>query len=449
MSGGSKKPAIFDLHDKGLLPFQNFMVGVFAVISLYILSTFPGALEKTFSIIFETSPIWLCIVLAPQFMHIWLHWRRAVFLMDQGSALIEIKLPKEILKSPEAMELVLGALYQKGSATYVETYWKGKVKPWFSFELVSEDGNIRFFIWTIKKFKELVVHQLYGQYPNIEILDVKPEEDYVHKVEHDPVNLPIWGTYFTLAKPSIYPIRTYMDFRMHENPKEEYKIEPMTPLLEYMGSMKKGETVWIQIMFQCHRKQGIKEGFLHEQPFWADAGKAEINKIMKRDGETKSPSEVSDTGFPLHPVMSEGDKNVISAIERNISKYPFEVGIRAFYIAKAEAFNPISNTGIIGIFNQYNSKDLNEIKLGWFTDFDYPWQDWRRIRRNRMEKQMLSAYKKRSFFQGPFHHFRDGGFIMNTENLASIYHFPGEAATTPSFTRIPSKKVEPPSNLPI
>ncbi|MDD5067979.1 MAG: hypothetical protein PHS53_03500 [Candidatus Pacebacteria bacterium] len=448
MSSGSKKPAIFDLSNKGLLPFQNFMVGVFAVVALVILAQFPGALEKTISVIFETSPIWLPLVLLPQFMHIWLHWRRAMFLMGQGSALIEIKLPKELVKSPEAMELVLTSLWQKGSATYLETYWKGKVKPWFSFEIVSEDGNIRFYMWTFKKFKELLVHQLYGQYPNIEILDVKPEDDYVHKVEHDPVNLPIWGTYYNLAKPSIYPIKTYMDFRMHENPKEEYKIEPMTPLLEYLGSMKKGETVWIQVLFQCHRKQGLKEGFLYKQPFWSDAGKAEVNKIMKRDPETKGPDVVSDTGFPIHPVMSEGDKNAITAIERNISKYPFETTIRAFYIAKAEAYNPISNTGIIGIFNQFNSKELNEIKLAWFTDFDYPWQDFRRIRRNRMEKQMLDAYKKRSFFQGPYHHFREAGFIMNAESLASIYHFPGEAATTPSFTRIPSKKVEPPSNLP-
>ncbi len=38
---------------------------------------------------------------------------------------------------------------------------------------------------------------------------------------------------------------------------------------------------------------------------------------------------------------------------------------------------------------------------------------------------------------------------MTVEELATIFHFPGKVATTPTLGRIPSKRAEPPSNLPI
>ena len=40
-------------------------------------------------------------------------------------------------------------------------------------------------------------------------------------------------------------------------------------------------------------------------------------------------------------------------------------------------------------------------------------------------------------------------FILSTEELATIFHLPGRVVETPSFTRIESKKAEPPTNLPI
>ena len=38
--------------------------------------------------------------------------------------------------------------------------------------------------------------------------------------------------------------------------------------------------------------------------------------------------------------------------------------------------------------------------------------------------------------------------VLNSEELATIYHFPGQVAETPTFKRIESKRAEPPQNLP-
>src|SRR3989338_6092843 len=114
------------------------------------------------------------------------------------------------------------------------------------------------------------------------------------------------------------------------------------------------------------------------------------------------------------PNPTKGQQNTIAALERSVSKFPFETAIRGLYIAKKEAFNPISITGLIATFRQYSSNDdVNGFKLGWFTDFDYPWQDFRRIRRSRAEKEMLEAFKLRSFFKPPFKNFETSPIILD------------------------------------
>ncbi|OHB13689.1 MAG: hypothetical protein A2Y49_02110 [Candidatus Zambryskibacteria bacterium RIFCSPLOWO2_12_39_8] len=59
---------------------------------------------------------------------------------------------------------------------------------------------------------------------------------------------------------------------------------------------------------------------------------------------------------------------------------------------------------------------------------------------------MLDAYKRREYFFKPY---KRKHFVLNTEELATLFHFPGQVSTTPTFTRIESKKAEAPANLPI
>ena len=58
---------------------------------------------------------------------------------------------------------------------------------------------------------------------------------------------------------------------------------------------------------------------------------------------------------------------------------------------------------------------------------------------------MFKAYVSRSYFHPPY---KKKPFILNTEELATIYHFPS-GIETPGFTTISSRKAEPPANLPI
>lgn len=353
--------------------------------------------------------------------------------------MLEIKLPREVFKSPLAMEIIFTSLFQSGGSNFLDTYLKGKVRPWFSFEIVSIEGTVRFFCWTQPKFRQLIESQFYSQYPGVEIYEV---EDYTKDVFLDPKNLFLWGTSFKLKKPDVYPIKTYIDYGLDREQEEEFKVDPMTSVLEFLGSIKAGEQIWIQILIQAHRDQNIKDDAVFPKiPDWKKKGEEEVKKKI---AEINEDAEESGRRAP-----TAGEKEVITALERSLTKFPFEVGIRGMYIARKESFDSIGITGLIGSFRQYSSVNLNEIKLGKVTDFEYPWQDFGRKRRTMLEHKMLNAYKLRSFFQPPYKYAFAKPFIMTTEELATIFHLPGQVVATPTLSKIPSRKSEPPANLPI
>jgi hypothetical protein len=79
------------------------------------------------------------------------------------------------------------------------------------------------------------------------------------------------------------------------------------------------------------------------------------------------------------------------------------------------------------------------------NDFDYPWQDFRDFRWNLVTRRYIDMMRRRSFFYTPW---TTKAQIMSTEMMATLYHYPSSVIKSPGITRIPSKKAEPPPNLP-
>ncbi len=392
-------------------------------------------------VLLDYLPIWLPILLIIIGWKLWVRYIRALFWSKKKRILLEIKLPKEITKSPIAMETFLTALHQTGrEGTLYAKYWEGKARPWFSLEMVSIEGVVRFFIWTETDFRNIIEAQLYAQYPTVEIYEVS---DYTEGVLFDKDKISLIGTNFEFAKSSVYPIKTYVDFGLDKaDTKEEYKTDPITPIIEFLGSMGKGEQVWFQIIIRAHKKEQIKKGTWFEKTdAWQDEAKEEIEKIRKE--ATPKQDDPKAIAFP-NPTKGQIEK--IAAIERNVSKLGFDCGMRIIYLAEKDKFRPANITAMTGITRQFHSNNLNGFKAYSMTDYSLPWQDYKDIRVNKLKRRMLKAYKLRSYFHPPY---QKKWFVINTEGLATIFHLPGSVSQTPTFARITSKKAEPPSNLPI
>ena len=55
----------------------------------------------------------------------------------------------------------------------------------------------------------------------------------------------------------------------------------------------------------------------------------------------------------------------------------------------------------MGLLKPFNSPTLNGFKPTNNTSFDYPWQDWNNIRADKMKRDLLFGYQKRSYFFPP------------------------------------------------
>ena len=359
--------------------------------------------------------------------------------------MFEIKLPKIIDKYPSSMEVVLGIFEQKYAGNWWSQFWQGLVRGWFSLELVSLGGDVRFYIRAPKFFKKLIEGQIYSQYPEVEVREV---EDYTNKVRYGEPgsDLALWGQEIVLSKEDAYPIKTYVDYHLTEadSLKEEFKVDPMTPLLELLGSIGPHEQIWIQILIQATKDRFKDPKKWFGKRGWKDEGKDLIRKLMKRDEKPKEGESLK------IEVLSPGERETVTAIERNIAKIGFDTGIRMIYLAPKDKFNVYNTVGLLSSWKQFGSANLNGFKPGsggkQKTGVDFPWQDFRGIRVERRKRRIFDAYLRRAYFYKP--HLRTP-FVLSTEELATIYHFPGAVARTPTLEKIESKKGESPTNLPI
>jgi len=388
-----------------------------------------------------TAKWWLPIVLVIAAIRTWIYYVQLNFRVTRAWVLLEIKVPREITKSPLAMETALASFHQTGrEATWYARYILGKSRPWFSLELVSIGGTVRFFVRTETAFRPTIEAALYAQYPTIELHEAPDYTQHVpYKKDGD---WSLFGVNFKLSKEDAYPIKTYIDYNLDQDPKEELKIDPLLNVLEFLGSLKRDEQMWIQILIRATKDSRKPGGLFGKKQDWKEEGKVLIKEMKEKlKGSPAAPGEFT----PFTP-MTKGETEVLNALERNISKLGFDTGIRTIYLAKGKAFRPEMISGMVGVFKQFNSNALNGFGISSATDFNYPWQDYKGIRLATKKAKIFNAYVRRSWFHPPY---KKNWFVLNQEELATLFHFPGRVAETPSLERIESKRSEPPPNLPI
>jgi hypothetical protein len=378
---------------------------------------------------------------------LWVKHRNAEWLSTIKWIMLEIKVPKDVYKTPRAMEIALGnALFQAGGVgTRYKKYWEGRLLVWFSLEIISVEGEIRFLIRTPKQFRNIIQSQIYAQYPQAEIFEVPDYTlEVIHSMYHEEWGM--WGCEHHLKKPDAYPIRTYSDFGLDKPTtkaeEEAGLLDPLVPQLEWMGTMGKGEHFWMQILVRATKDSYYNPySFIPKKEDWKDKAKREMEKIKAKYDGTDA---IDKLGKALK--MTKSEQEVINAIERSLDKPAFDVGIRTLYLAKKPNFKPEHITGLTSIMRPYGSNNLNSFTIANATDFDNPWEDMNGDERVAMKLSMLNSYVERGYFYPPH---KGKYYVLTAEELATIYHFPGRVASTPTFKRIDSKKSEPPVNLPL
>jgi len=396
--------------------------------------------------------------------------RKGLFMKSMPTILIEIRIPKEVLKPIRAMDVVLDGLWQvlyDEPGTLYEKWVEAKFSWYYSFEIVSIEGQPHFYIEIPKANRDAIEAVIYAQYPASEISVVN---DYSKKV---PADLPnkdwdLWGCDYKLLRSSSYPIKTYMEFESEREALEEKRIDPLATLLESMAKIGKGEQLWVQIMATpvtnsevpwVTESEEIRDE-LTKRTNKKKAGKTMIGEAVDflisgdvGDMEKEEKKEL----LPPEMKLTSGERDVVTAVEKKASKKGFQCSIRFIYLGKKEVFfkpklrlalSYFANfgTGNLNLLVPYGQPYMTKIPQKIFPLFNIG-----RERRIYLRKRrIVRNYRKRDHARAPLDRKFPSSFILNTEELASIYHFPGqESAHAPFIERIETKKGEAPAGLPM
>ncbi|OGG48610.1 hypothetical protein A3G63_02850 [Candidatus Kaiserbacteria bacterium RIFCSPLOWO2_12_FULL_52_8] len=439
-----KADELKDTFGVRLQPWPLFILGLAL---LFMAAVFmPKVVSLALSMALFLAPLWLPVLIIGSAWTIWVIFRRSEFTAKQKHVLLEIKPPRNLVKTPLAMEAFLSGLHiGGGEGTWYIKYWKGATRPWFSLEIASFEGQVHFYIWTRANFRRLIEAQMYAQYPGTQIVEA---QDYTRFLTATPEEWSIWGCDFKYTEKDPIPIKTYVEYGLDKVQKEPEQVDPLANLVEFMGSMRKGEYLWLQLVIRMHKGEKYNKLNKAGKPYtWKDEALELVANIRK---ETRDPYVDPVTGEerPGFPNPTKGQSEKIAAIERNVSKLAFDVGARAVYIVEQGKFDVTVIAGMTGLFKQFSSEGWNGMKhTGWLAKFDdYPWEIGAAKLKDHFRRGIIDAYRRRQFFYEPA---VGKEMVMSTEELATIFHIPSRAVETPSLERIQSATSEAPANLPL
>lgn len=291
---------------------------------------------------------------------------------------------------------------------------------YFSFDIITVGKFVKYYAMVPAVLEETVKNAIVSSYPTARLEEA--DEEIIFKEGMTAAN--IAGGEFELKKEYVYPIATY----------EESKWDAQTAILNAFSKVKDDEGMAIQILFRP------------AQPDWTKTAEQKVSDI--KDGKKgwsgsnlptrilhlfldiiKAPFEVPDEhkyDDGENKPLSQPKQEEIQAIE-NKTKFPaFEVLIR---VVAASASKPRSEAlvgGIVASFSQFDSPAFNGFKYNI----------------NKKSEQLASDYI--------FHDFprNKKSCILNTVELASIFHLPSQSSIpTSGVERQQTKQVDGPAKL--
>jgi len=384
-----------------------------------------------------TLVVWTWWIVVPVIAYFsWKNFRKAEFVEKIENIVLSIKIPKNNEKGPIAAEMMFASLHgilQPASQSKQGT----TVQEHISMELVASVNSIEFFATTPKHLKDFVEGQIYAQYPTAEITVVP---DYSLNIDIDDDKLPdaVVGTELALTRDEIYPIKTFQNF----------DVDPLAGITGMLSKLDHGsERVWIQILAKpvaddwrdkglghiAHKKGGKVAETLPQRLvsslvngmnifFTAATLLSPMSDDQKKKAAEKKKKE-AEKKEKEGPKLSHSEETGLTAIEEKANKLGYKVIVRVLYLSKTSEKATERIQAVLGAFKQFNTTNLNGfVGTGIFTGPDF-----------------LNAYRARLF--------NNNGFILNIEELASLYHLPHVSVETPNISWTSSKKGEPPSNL--
>ena len=301
------------------------------------------------------------------------------------SILLQIAVTRGNETKIDSMEQIIASLssIKKGGG------WKQKLshQPSISFEIVGKKEDIRFYIWTPRKYRDMIEKQIHGGYPDAEIVEI-PEINIFNeegKVAYKSLQL---------RSENYKPLKVY----------REMATDPLAAVASTLAKMGEGEAAYLQIVISPTTLPWQKDG----RKFISETKKQESNP-------EKAKFSVS--------------AKTLEAVENKVSKTGFVTSIRIVVCSQTLESAKAHLTNITSAFEQYSGEfnGLGSRKIknkgAFMEDFLYRYQP------------MFNLWGNRSS-------------ILNSEELATVFHFPNKQVTTPNIYWLNAKTAPAPADIP-
>ncbi len=301
-----------------------------------------------------------------------------------NSVLLEVTVPRNNEVKIDAMEQLISSLSSIKKSGFAMRF---KSQPTISLEIVGRHEDIRFYVWVPKDLRDLIEKQIHGAYSDAHIVEV-PEYDIFTqdgKVAYKA---------FQLRKEDFYPLKTY----------KELPTDPLAAVTSAIGKMGREEAAVIQVLIAPTESS------------WQKSGRMFISETKKQESDpTKAKFSVS--------------SKTLEAVENKISKPGFEVSIRIVVVSPSEDAAKMHLGNIAGTFAQYSSEN-NSLST--------------RAIRNKGAFVEDFIYR----YMPALHFFGNRPSILNSEEIATIFHFPNKLVTTPHIKWLNAKTAPAPAEIP-
>lgn len=292
----------------------------------------------------------------------------------------------------------------------------------FSFEVVADKSKIVFYVVTPKGQERYIEQQIHAYYPEAVF---EKENDY-NIFDHDSE---IIAGYLKTNRKFIFPIKTY----------SKMETDPMNSILNILSKLEKGEGLAIQYVMRSSRAT------------WHKVGSDIVRKVYKgkRINELISPNYIGKafdffgglfslaTGNKsentlmndkqMQTRLTAMEEEMLKGIEEKNSNAGLDVNLRIVVAAKNKGRAQVYLNNLMNAYGQYNY-------------YEYGNSFRNKIKTNG-QKKLIKDFIYRRFSKRI-------SFLLNTEELASLYHFPLRNAETPNILWLTAKHAPAPANLP-
>ncbi|MCX6763107.1 MAG: hypothetical protein NT093_05055, partial [Candidatus Moranbacteria bacterium] len=336
----------------------------------------------------------------------------------QGGEQQQPKSEKELISVMEHLFASLGNIKEKANIWHRIIYGDAVV----ALEIAnpSDNDEISFYVGAPKKFINIVERQIHSFYPKASIERIK---DY---------NIFSPGSFtaassLTLKDKHHFPIRTY----------QTLEADPLNNITNVLGKFdEKKEGAAIQLLMKPARggwrvkgnqvahkmQQGRQLSDVKRDTVMRQVGRGLISVIRQKEDKQKDILKQDKDVIQLTPEEQE----VVKKIEGKAGKAGFEVNIRLVASALTQERSEVILSELENGFIQYENPGLNSFKV---------------LRESKLRPKNIA-------FDFIFRNFRgDQSFVLSSEEVASIFHFPLFSTETPKIAWLKARTAAPPSNI--